>query len=144
MTRSQEIHDQNKEIFDSDQKIKFALKKANFMKKSGFYLQCLEQIDEIQSKFDDKTQKYIKFRVLRDKARVLAILNRMPQAIESFESAEAVLGETKENNIKFPKLIYLKGLASKRISADVSIQTFEEASILFSKILKTDQNYFIS
>ena len=38
MTRSQEIHDQNKEIFDSDQKIKFALKKANFMKKSGFYL----------------------------------------------------------------------------------------------------------
>ena len=70
---------------------------------------------------DNQTHKYIKFRVLRDKARVLAILNRMPLALESFESAEAILGETKESNIKYPKLIYLKGLASKRISADVSI-----------------------
>lgn len=68
----------------------------------------------------------------------------MPQALENFESAEELLEETKENNIKYPKLIYLKGLASKRISAEISIQKFEESSILFSKILKTDQNYFIS
>ena len=58
--------------------MKFALKKANFMKKSGFYLKCLEKIEEIETQFDDQTHKYIKFRVFRDKARVLAILNRMP------------------------------------------------------------------
>ena len=125
-------------------KLKFALKKANFMKKSGFYIKCLEQIEELETKCDNADDKYLKFRVFRDKARVLSILNRMNLSIEKFDQAEEFLGSTKNNNIKFAKLTYLKGLASKRISADKSMEVFEESSMLFSKIMKTDQNYFIS
>jgi hypothetical protein len=49
----------------------------------------------------------------------------MKESMECFEKAEDILGETKENNIKFAKLLYLKGLASKRVSSAVSIELFE-------------------
>ena len=62
----------------------------------------------------------------------------MNESMQCFEDAEELLGETKNNNIKLPKLIYLKGLASKRISAEKSMERFEESSMLFSKLLKTD------
>jgi hypothetical protein len=45
--------------------------------------------------------------------------------MECFERAEELLGPSKENNIKLPKLLYLKALASKRISSQTSIQLFE-------------------
>jgi hypothetical protein len=58
--------------------------------------------------------------------------------MENFDKAEEILGSTKNNNVKFAKLIYLRGLASKRISVEKSMEKFEEALMLFSKILKTD------
>ena len=93
------------------------------MKKSGFYSIALEKINKIEPQSDH----YLKFRILRDKGRVLAILNRMPESMVCFQEAEDLLGETKNNNIKYAKLMYLKGLASKRISAKVSTELFEKS-----------------
>lgn len=61
-----------------------------------------------------------------------------------FDEAETLLGATKENNIKYAKLLYLKGLASKRISAEVSLKLFEQSLKKFSEIVKTTDNYFCS
>ena len=110
------------------------------MKKSGFYSIALEKINKIPP----QTEHYLKFRILRDKGRVLAILNRMPESMQCFEEAEALLGDTKKNNVKYAKLLYLKGLASKRISAKVSTELFEKSLEQFSIVVKTTKNYFIS
>jgi hypothetical protein len=83
----------------------------------------------------------LQFRILRDKGRILAILNRMTASIQSFDSATSLLPPT---SIKLAKLLYLKGLASKRISSSVSIGLFEESLAKFSQILGTTQNYFIT
>jgi hypothetical protein len=55
------------------------------MKKSGFYSIALEKINNIPAVTDDH---YLKFRILRDKGRVLAILNRIPESMQCFEDAE--------------------------------------------------------
>ena len=60
-------------------------------------------------------QIQLKFRIWRDKARVLALLHRSDEALETFEEAEELI---EAESIKYAKLYYIKGLAAKKVSVD--------------------------
>ena len=77
---SQEYIEKSLKLKGENVDAKFQLKHANFMKKSGFYSIALKKINKIPA----QTDHYLKFRILRDKGRVLAILNRMTESMECF------------------------------------------------------------
>lgn len=97
------------------------------MKRSGYYTKATELIVTLENKIyliGDDFDKIFKFRVTRDKARALAISNRIDESMESFDKAENMLNHNKKN-VKYGKCVYLRGLASKRISSEVAIERFE-------------------
>jgi hypothetical protein len=53
------------------------------------------------------------------------------------------LGDTKDNNIRYAHLLYLKGLASKKISEEVCLEIFEKAAYFFKEIIGSERNFFI-
>ena len=108
-------------------KCKHELKWANFLKRSGYYTKATELIHTLENKVylvGDDFERDFKFRVTRDKARALAISNRVDEAMESFDKAETMLEHNKKN-VKYGKCVYLRGLASKRISSEAAIAKFE-------------------
>ena len=108
-------------------KCKHELKYANFLKRSGYYTKATELIVTLENKIyliGDNFEKEFKFRVMRDKARALAISNRVDESMESFDKAENMLNCNKKN-VKYGKCLYLRGLASKRISNEAAIERFE-------------------
>ena len=128
-------------IYDSDtslDKNKFNLKYANFYKKSGFYVEGLQRIEKLES--EDIQDEGLKFRIVRDHARVLSILNRVDEAIATFDRAEKLLNENKLKSLKYGKLVFLKGLASKRISCEKALEVFTESLEIFENILKTENS----
>lgn len=72
----------------------------------------------------------------------MSVLNRVDEAVEMFDKAEAILGENKEKNIKYAKLIFIRGLSSKRISTDTAIHVLTESLVAFESILKTDKQFY--
>ena len=86
-----------------------------------------------------------KFRVLRDKARNHSILCQITESQKYFQLAEDVLPKkNREMNVKYAKLMYLKGLASKRISHEAATEALEESLKLFAGVLSTQQSYHIT
>jgi len=63
-------------------------------------------------------------RLHRDIARANATLHRMKESIDYFDQAIGYFPEDSHQNIKYGKLLYVKGLASKRISAEKAIEVF--------------------
>jgi len=109
------------------------LKYANFFKKSGFYGEALQRIEKLES--ENIQDRELLFRVVRDKARALSILNRSKESIETFERAVTLLGDDYKTNIKYGKLLFIQALASKRISSDKALETFTQALNVFESIL---------
>lgn len=136
--------------------LKYFLKEANFYKKAGFYNKALTMIEELQdyvTKLEERIEEskanahlsrpyaqiQFKFRLWRDKARVLALLNRNEESLETFEEAEELI---EAESIKYAKLYYIKGLATKRISVEKATETFEWAEQFFYQLLDTDESYY--
>ena len=84
---------------------KFALKEINFFKKAGFYDKAFAMMEElctyVKQQEDDfvenstnahrsrpLAQLQLKFRIVRDKARILALLNRNDDSLQLVEEAE--------------------------------------------------------
>lgn len=126
-------------------KCKHELKYANFLKRSGYYTKATDLILKLENKVylvGDDFGREFKFRVTRDKARALAISNKIDESMEAFDMAEKMLDHNKKN-VKFGKCVYLRGLASKRISSEVAIEKFEQCMSIFYNIFGTDQTFFI-
>lgn len=81
------------------------MKYANFFKKSGFYGEALQRIEKLES--ENIQDQGLLFRVVRDKARALSILNRSKESIETFERAVKLLGDDYKTNIKYGKLLFI-------------------------------------
>ena len=88
MQKAEEIILANSELKEK-RYLKFKLKQANFYKKAGFYLRANQQFEELQA--EEITDQRLEFRVLRDHARVQAVLNRSDKSIASFQKAEETL-----------------------------------------------------
>ena len=129
---------------------RFVLKEANFLKKSGFYYKALEMIDTLLDYMDEELkaesslklkhkampQLQLKFRVHRDRARVLALLNRNEESMKAFDKAEKCIELTASNlgaeSIKYAKMYYIKGLAARRISSSKAENFFDYAIDFFA------------
>jgi tetratricopeptide (TPR) repeat protein len=86
----------------------------------------------------------LKFRILRDKARIHSILSQLEESKNCFEEAMQLISEAeKDTSLKYAKLLFFRGLANKRVSSNAAIEIFEESIVLFYQILKSDMNYFI-
>ena len=128
-------------IYDSDSSLdnkKFHLKYANFYKKSGFYVEGLQRIEKLES--EDIQDEGLKFRIVRDHARLLSILNRTDESMAIFDKAEGLLNKNKTKSLKYGKLVFLRALASKRISSDKALEVFTESLEIFENILKTEDS----
>lgn len=72
-------------------KCKHELKYANFLKRSGYYTKATDLILKLENKVylvGDDFGREFKFRVTRDKARALAISNKIDESMEAFDMAE--------------------------------------------------------
>ena len=140
MTKAQQITDKlpNQTTLS---KVKFKLKFANFLKKGGFYDKAYEQVQAIEAESRQLGDKLFLYRLLRDKARILAILNKNDEAHQTFEEATTYL----ENpvSIKQGKLLYFQGLSKKRVSSEQSIEVFESALDVFGQVFESEENYYI-
>ena len=139
---------------------RFVLKEANFLKKSGFYYKALEMIDTLLDYMDEELkaesslklkhkampQLQLKFRVHRDRARVLALLNRNEESMKAFDKAEKCIELTESNlgaeSIKYAKMYYIKGLAARRVSSSKAENFFDYAIDFFAQMLETENSYY--
>lgn len=105
--------EEGQRVFSKLDELKFDLKAANKFKKNGFYWTCKDLINKLEEKVNSWTKEdiedsmeltHFKFRVLRDKARVSSLMNDQKTTDEYMKKAEDVLGDSKEENIKFAKL----------------------------------------
>lgn len=86
------------------------------------------------------------FRVYRDKAKSLAILNRMDESYEYFSRAESFLGNEEEckNKIKYARLLNNKALSSIKFSPEKSLELFEKQITIYVHLFeKKRENFFI-
>lgn len=133
--------------------LKYSLKVANMYKRNGFYWKSRDQIEELEQIVQTWSEEELassmdltnfKFRVLRDKARVSSMLNNEEMAEKYFQQAEEVLGETKEENVKYARMLYIEGLASQKFSEKKAMEYYKQSQLFFNNILNADDGFYIA
>lgn len=76
--------------------------------------------------------------------RAYNLNNMIKDYQSSFDKAEAILGQNKENNINYAKFLTIKAVASKKnLSTEETQKLFEEALRVHFKIIGTRENILI-
>lgn len=61
-----------------------------------------------------------------------------------FQLAAEVLGETKEENVKYARMLYIQGLATQKFSQEKAIEYYNQSALFFINILNQDDGFYVA
>jgi len=144
LEKAQQVRAAHQALFSAEDGLKFELQRASFLKKCGFYEASLEIYNCIEGACEALADEAsLKMRYFRERARILAIFERKEAASENFDRAQQLMEHQRATSVKYPKVLYLRGLASKRQLSKLALDKFEECLSSFCQIQGTEQSFFI-
>ena len=61
-----------------------------------------------------------------------------------FKLAEDILGDTKEENIKYARMLYIQGLATQKFSQEKATEIYSQSILFFINLLNQDDGFYVS
>ncbi|CDW78939.1 kinesin light chain-like protein [Stylonychia lemnae] len=158
LNKAEKIYLEHKDLFNKVSYRKFLIKKSSYMKKSGFFVEAMQILTDLEKELIEELKKpsleheeakQLKkqlFKALRDQSRLHGLRRQDNYAKEIHARAEKLLKEEVyqgiTNNIKIAKLQLIKSLWMAKFSFEQSNDELLEAFSLFIELSGSQTNYF--